>query len=149
MKKILLIVVLVLMLGLTSCSLSHIEDTNGENNYELNTLKNEEIFTYNSYIEVGSVDEEKSNSFNYKCKKLTGNKLIKTLSPKGRTLNISVICAIFSGNAYVALIRDDKIYQEIDPHRVQNFIIDGESDVELRILAESCNFSIAVNIEVE
>ena len=149
MKKMFMLFVILCCLTLTSCNLGHIEDTNGESNYELSTLTKEDIFTYKSYIEVGSVNSNDGNSFRYSCKKLSGNKLIKTITPNGRRLKFDISYDIIAGNAYLVLICNDEIYKEIPPHRATTITIEGEEEYQLRILAESANVSLGVAVSEE
>ena len=147
MKKIFLIFILIVCLSLVSCKISHIEDINGDENFELATLKKEEIFTYNSNINVGSITKEYASSFTYTCKKLSGNYLINTLTPNNRTLQVDIEFVIKKGNAFLALVCDGKVYHEIKPNTFSSYDISGDKDVQLRILGESCVTSVSVNIQ--
>lgn len=146
MKKIFLIFILLICLSLTSCSFGQIEDVNGDDNYELATLSKEEIFTYKNSVTVGSVEKSTNSGFNFDCAKLSGNYLIKTITPKNRTLKVLIDFKITKGNAFLALVCDDEIIQEI-PHNTSSvYTVSGSEDVQLRILGESCQIDIFVNI---
>lgn len=146
MKKLILLIVLLLALSLSSCSLGHIEDTNGEENFELSTLTEADIFTYRSCTSVGTITSGTGNTFSFKCKKLSGKELIKTITPNNRTLNVFIDFEITSGNAYLSLIRDDAVYYEIGLNSAKNYTLSSGEDVRLVLLGESCSVSIKVEI---
>ena len=149
MKKIFIIFILVMCLTLTSCNLGHIEDTNGDESFELSTLSKDEIFTYNTSTTVGVSEVSKNSSFTFKCKKLSGNYLIKTLTPRDRFLKVTIDFNITDGNAFLALVCDKEVIYEIPYNKSSVYNISGSKNVQLRILGESCNVSISMNISEE
>ncbi len=146
MKKLLLIIVLSLVLSLSSCSLGHIEDTNGEDNFELSALTEADIFNYRSCTSVGTITTGTSNTFSFRCKKLSGREVIKTITPKNRTFNVFIDFKITSGNAYLALIRDDAVYYKVRLNSAENYTLNSGEDVKLVLLGESCSVDIKVEI---
>lgn len=147
MKKMICILIFIFCLSLSSCGLSHIEDSNGEEDFSLSTLKNEEILTYNSVVSYGTVESTTNSTFSYSCKKLSGNCLVKTITPKGRELLVTISNNVFSGNAYIALVRNGNVFKEIPLNQIINLEIRGFDHYQLRILAESCHISVRVAIE--
>ena len=147
MKKLFIVIVLVFCLALTSCNAGHIADTNGDEDTSLSTLTKEEIFTYRNSVSFGTVSKNKSKEFSLTCKKLSGNYLVKTITPNGRNLSITVASTVSKGNAYIALIKDGQVVEEVN-NNGQNVYITGNtnSEIELRVLAESCEFEIKVYI---
>ena len=72
MKKITLILFLFLILFLTGCGLGHIEDINGEDDYSLATLSEENLIKgTNSYSSFGSFTSTINNKFTQKVKKMS------------------------------------------------------------------------------
>ena len=145
MKKLLLLFVLLIVISLSSCSIKHIEDTNGEEDYSLCYFKKEDIFTYKSVIKFGNVTKAYNDKFSVSCKKLSGNYLIKGIDGDNNHYSFTIDYKLYSGNAYFVLITGDKIIQEIIPNKITTIHTDGGFEkIELRILGESCEFQIDV-----
>ena len=147
MKKFIFLIICVVCLTLSSCGLSHIEDTNGETDFTLSTLKNEEILTYNKSVTSMISESSLNNSFSFSCKKLSGNYLVKTITPRNKNITVTINTTINSGNAFVALVCNNEVYKEISLNSITTIKINGGTeDYRLRILGESCNISIKVTI---
>lgn len=147
MKRLFVLILIVFCLALSSCNVGHIADTNGDEDTSLSTLTKEDIFTYRNSVSFGTVSKNNSKEFSLTCKKLSGNYLVKTITPNGRNLSITVASTISKGNAYIALIKDGQVVEEIN-NNGQNVYITGytNSEIELRVLGESCEFEIKVYI---
>ena len=147
MKKLFIVIFLVFFLALTSCNAGHIADTNGDEDTSLSTLTKEDIFTYRNSVSFGTVSKSSNQEFSLTCKKLSGNYLVKTITPNGRNLGITVASTVSKGNAYIALIKDGQVVEEVN-NNGQNVYITGNtnSEIELRVLGESCEFEIKVYI---
>lgn len=147
MKRLFILIIMVFCLALTSCNVGHIADTNGDEDTSLSTLTKEDIFTYRNSVSFGTVSKNNSKEFSLTCKKLSGNYLVKTITPNGRNLSITVASTVSKGNAYIALIKDGQVVEEIN-NNGQNVYITGytNSEIELRVLGESCEFEIKVYI---
>ena len=147
MKRLFVLILIVFCLALTSCNVGHIADTNGDEDTSLSTLTKEDIFTYINSVSFGTVSKNNSKEFSLTCKKLSGNYLVKTITPNGRNLSITVASTISKGNAYIAVIKDGQVVEEIN-NNGQNVYITGytNSEIELRVLGESCEFEIKVYI---
>lgn len=147
MKRLFVFILIVFCLTLTSCNVGHIADTNGDEDTSLSTLTKEDIFTYRNSVSFGTVSKSNSKEFSLTCKKLSGNYLVKTITPNGRNLSITVASTVSKGNAYIALIKDGQVVEEIN-NNGQNVYITGytNSEIELRVLGESCEFEIKVYI---
>ena len=147
MKRLFVFILIVFCLALSSCNVGHIADTNGDEDTSLSTLTKEDIFTYRNSVSIGTVSKSNSKEFSLTCKKLSGNYLVKTITPNGRNLSITVASTVSKGNAYIALIKDGQVVEEIN-NNGQNVYITGytNSEIELRVLGESCEFEIKVYI---
>ena len=145
MKKLLLLFVLLILISLSSCSINHIEDTNGEEDYSLCHFKKEDVFTYKSVIKVGSSTKSYNDKFSVSCKKLSGNYLIKELDSDNNHYSFTIDYKLYSGNAYFVLIKGDKIVQEIIPNKITTIHTDGGYEkIQLRLLGESCEFEMDI-----
>ena len=147
MKRLFVFILIVFCLALTSCNVGHIADTNGDEDTSLSTLTKEDIFTYRNSVSFGTVSKNNSKEFSLTCMKLSGNYLVKTITPNGRNLSITVASTVSKGNAYIALIKDGQVVEEVN-NNGQNVYITGNtnSEIELRVLGESCEFEIKVYI---
>ena len=144
MKKLFFVFVLLIVISLSSCSIKHIEDTNGEEDYSLCHFQKEDIFTYKSVIKVGSSTKGYNDKLSVSCKKLSGNYLIKEIDNDNNHYGFTIDYKLYSGNAYFVLIKGDRIVQEIIPNKITTIHTDGNGKLELRILGESCEFEMDI-----
>ena len=76
MKKYICLILIFLMLLITSCSLVHIEDTNGPDNYMIRTLTEEDIIKGTNTTSTGSVYSTVNSKHTERVKKFSGVKNI-------------------------------------------------------------------------
>ena len=140
MKKIISILfVLVFVLCLSAC---HVEDTNGTDNYELETFTDEDIikgtnisatFTYQSYI---------NNKGKFGCSKMSGVKLIDTFHCYNETLKIEFTSSVTKGNFKLVVVHDGII--DVIPIN-QTYIYEAKNalgEYEVKVVGESAKFEI-------
>ena len=87
MKKNNIFASLLILCTLTSCSL-HIKDTNGKDNYSLNTINDENILSPNGVVKMAAVQTSVNGSNVYKAKKYSGVEKIATYK-NGFTLYVN------------------------------------------------------------
>ncbi|MEI3527186.1 MAG: hypothetical protein V8R15_03905 [Bacilli bacterium] len=132
---------------LTSCA-AQIEDTNGTDNYDLNTLTDEDFFKQSNVTKFGSVISKINNQatlkvkeyFRVKCKtKLIYNKVINSPS------NLKIP----AGNIKLVLISNDEIVKEfkINERRSYTGIVNGV--YYLKIATESADLICNVDYKVK
>ena len=147
MKRLFVFILIVFCLALTSCNVGHIADTNGDEDTSLSTLTKEDIFTYRNSVSFGTVSKSSNQEFSLTCKKLSGNYLVKTITPNGRNLGITVASTVTKGNAYIVLMQDGRVVKEMENGEESVYITGNtKSEIELRVLGESCEFEIKVYI---
>jgi len=147
MKKIILIVCLMFSLMFcTSCNLGQIEDTNGEDNYSLETISDEPIVSGTNTVEVMSSHLVISDKATFKSKKLSG---VKTLLEEdvynGATLTFTF--TVTSGNGVVALVSGNEIYQKIEANQTIKVEITDSKDYEIKVAGESLNYKLEIQID--
>lgn len=143
MRKIKVVFSLFLLLCLLcACGLFlSYEDTNGDDNYELQTITEEMIIDGSKYSSVNSFETTVNNKTKVTIKKFNGVKTLKTFNKGSYTINLNF--EVTKGNAKLVLCDNDKIiYEFIINADNQTYIIDAESRVYLKIAGESCAFEL-------
>ena len=139
MKKILSIfTLLALLLSLASCS--HIEDTNGPDDYSLVSLTDEDILAKERVIKRLSKRSSNGDTTTYEVKRISGVEDILVFSAdRNELLTLDVTVTATEGNLKVALIHSDEIIETIPINggehtvKIENF----EGRFYLRLAAES------------
>src|SRR5690554_4610017 len=106
MKKILLLTLSLLLVG---CSIGQIEDTNGDEDYTIETISNEKIIRGGSSASLGSIQTTVNGNTKYKVDKFSGIKTIETFRLNNESFNLSIMCEVEKGNFMVALTTDSEI----------------------------------------
>lgn len=141
-KNFIIIILLVFNLFLVSCNLGQIEDRNGDDNFTIETISDEDIIKKDNYVSFGSVSSSTTNNSKLSTKKFSGIKELNRFYSFG-ILNFK--SEVFSGNFRVVLIANNKIVIDLD--------INGSSSVNvekgyiLKIVGETANFKIEYNFE--
>ena len=111
-KKLWLVLfILPMFLTLTSCA-AQIEDTNGNDDYTLNTLTNEDFFKNSSITKFGSVTSKINNQATLKVKKMSGIETLEKINLSSGNLTINTNLKITSGNIKLVLIYNEEIIKE-------------------------------------
>lgn len=146
MKKVFLLIIMCFML--VGCS--HIEDTNGSDDYSIVTYSNDDILNKSSsYITVGYSESIKSlggkTIGKVNCNKFSGIKNIEK-SRYDSKVNIDIKCNVTSGNFKVVVIYDDMIYKTILANTSQSFSMNVDGYLTIKIVGESAKFSLEYSI---
>lgn len=145
MKKILLVILLFLLSG---CSIGQIADTNGDDDYSIETISNDEIIDGTSSFSVGSLETSTNGVNKYKVNKFSGVKTIDTFRLNNSIFTIEVDCTVSSGNFMLALTTDKKIVKEFNINSSDSFTINNFSGTYyLKIVGESAKFNITYSTE--
>lgn len=141
MKKIFLsLTILVFIFLITGCK-AHIEDTNGPDNYSLETFSEEDKVSSGWHITVGSISSQVGGKGKFSAKKFTGvYTLYETYVSTSNSCYFDI--EVESGNLEVVLIQDAKIIKSVDLNTTSRFTIDTKGKVSLRVIGESAKFSI-------
>ena len=145
-KKLWLVLfILPMFFTLTSCA-AQIEDTNGNDDYTLNTLTNEDFFKNSSITKFGSVTSKINNQATLKVKKMSGIETLEKINLSSGNLTINTNLKITSGNIKLVLIYNEEIIKEFKINGEDSYtgIINGI--YYLKIATESANFNLQYSI---
>lgn len=155
MKKVLLgiasvALVVVCAIWFLSDGLEHIEDTNGADNFSLQTITDDNIIN----MDIGALDYKESkdiitNTTTYSSNKFTGVAEIYGTNMVGNRFEITVNHArVDSGNFKIVLLEDDEIVHEFKLNELtQTFTLENPSGyIALRIAGESADFQFDYTI---
>ncbi len=150
-KKIIAIIGTIVMVAVAavwflSSDLEHIEDTNGTDNFKLQTITdaniiNRDIGAMGLKISADSI----SNTTTYSSNKFTGVEEIYGTNIWGNRFEITVNhTKVDSGNFKIVLLENDKIVHEFTLNELtQTFVIDNpDGYISLRIAGESADFKL-------
>lgn len=148
-KKILLIIgaaVLIAVCGFwfLSDGLEHIEDTNGADNFTLQTITDDNIINLDTgALNLKESTDAISNTTTYSSDKFTGVAEIYGINLSGNRFDITINHArVDSGNFRIVLLEDDRIVHEFKLNELsQSFTLENPSGyISLRIAGESADF---------
>ena len=150
LKLILIIVIIGVSIVLFANSIEHIEDTNGTEDYTVETITDQDIIG----LSMGSIGLSKSTSIfsdliTYSSKKFSGVAEIYGTHMVTNRFEITVYLAeVKSGNFKIVLIVDDEIVHEFKLNELsQTFVIeDVNGYICLRIAGESANFKLNYDV---
>lgn len=146
MKKLFLIFLLGLLL-ISSCTLRHIPDTNGDTDYSLNTLTDEDFVKGYSALTQQAVTKKTSTTIKVNVKKMSGISNLKTLEPKGKTINIKTNLTLNSGNIRLVLMKGKEIIYDFKVNGEDIYKISlSEDKYNIRLGAESANFNLEITL---
>lgn len=148
MKKMLLLFVISLFV-FTLVGCGHIEDTNGEEDYSLTTITDENILSgYGSSTQSGSIYSETSmngiTTYKIKVSKFSGvKKLYEKEISNNYSLNIK--CTLKSGNMKLLLLKDGEIFADILSSKEITKSYDLTSgEYEFIVAGESAKYEIEI-----
>ena len=152
MKKLFLITIILLVLTLSfSCSvIKTYEDTNGDDNYNLQTITSEMIMNKNGGLEVGSVSsQETKNNITSILLNVTKFDGIKSLYRFNKgTYGILVAFKATKGNGKLVITDGKKIiYEFVINEENQMYEFDCAGTSYLKVAGESLEFELTVKVE--
>lgn len=138
------ILVIVCCVWMFGSNLEHIEDTNGADNYSLQSITDDNIIK----MDLGALNLKEStgsisNTTTYSSNKFTGVSEIYGENIIGNRLEITINHArVDSGNFKIVLLEDDKIVHEFKLNELtQTYVLENPSGyISLRIAGESADF---------
>ena len=140
----------------------HIEDTNGLDNYELQTIDDSEILLgadsyFGDKLSYGKTGEDSGadyalydyDNIHFKMERITGTAVLQTSRGLTETLVLDFDAKVHSGNCEIVILLDSKIYQRVDVNTQQTIIIENAKDKEFSVVigAESANVDIYITRE--
>lgn len=147
MKKLtVLLILIVSFFSLSSCNL-HIEDNNGENDYSLSIITDEEIINGRNTSVIFSSSLDWNNVCKRYIKKFSGVVIVKEFKLNNQDINLNVSTTTTLGNArYVAILNDCIIHDfEINELNQEFNLTNVNGKLVIKIAGESAE----VRMEIE
>lgn len=141
-KLISLAAALILCMGLISCN--QIEDTNGPDDYSLETIGDSDLTSgKGSSSSVSTVKTTVNGKTTLKIGKFSGVKEIDTFRGRGDTLEISIKVTVTEGNFRAVLVKDKEICAEIPLNEDYDLVIENaDGKYSLVIAGESAKIEM-------
>ena len=145
MKKFLVFLLLLTIFGLTGCS--HIEDTNGEDDYSITTITDQDIIDGMNNFSMGSVSNRKKVqgeiTGSLKVKKFSGVLEVEEFSSENKYIVITISNECFGGNFMVAITSGDTILTKVLANESKSFeLLNNGEKYELKVVGESAHFDL-------
>lgn len=152
MKKVLCVLMLLFVLTLTSCS--HIEDTNGPDDYKVTTFTDEDILQGpHSVIEELSFEKCNMNSGHlqglYKVEKMSGIKKVAEYDYNCPIIFFTFRLDCEEGNAMVVVVANGEIMQRVEANTGSvdfRLYKDVKKTYMIYVLGESANITFTYDV---
>lgn len=146
------IVVLLLLLSISlltfSSCMSHIEDTNGEDDHSLCSLTDEDMVDGGSYLQQGSTRSEINGKVKIRINKFSGVNTIESIRIRGEAKKLTLTATVESGNFRLFIVKDGEIFADLKADGTQDSVTFSDNgEYHLRIAGESAHIEIAYEIE--
>lgn len=149
-KKIAIIAASLLLLCVCLCSCVHIADTNGEEDYSLGKLTEEDIVDNADNFQAMSSNKQgmQGGATRYTTKKLSGVYTIGNVySNNASCLIIKSTVTLESGNVRICLVQDGKIIADIPlGENMETRIENPSGKYKLKIAGESASLTMEYNV---
>ncbi len=150
-KKYIVLLVIFCMF-MAGCGLGHIEDTNGKDDFTIQTFTEEDILSKSSTTYTMSSYSRGQNNNTIKgmkkAKKFTGVDEVEQLRAS-TFLKIEIETKITQGNFKVVIIKDNKIIDILPLNTNIQKTYDGSGKYVIKIVGESAQFEINYKILYE
>ena len=127
-----------------SCT-SHIKDTNGDDNFSLATLTEEQVIKNNSSVSNVSVSNQWGNKYELKINKFSGVKELKRITVSG-TQTITATVNVSAGNFRMVLVKDGKIAYDFEVNETSSTTVSAGTYI-IKIAGESAAFNLSFSVE--
>ncbi len=148
MKRVIFILTVILCMSLLCSCVSHIEDTNGEDDYSLCSLTDEDIIDGVSSLMQGSMSNKRNDRGSMSVQKFSGVQTIDSINVRGAEETLTCTVNVESGNLRVVIVKDGKIFADLAVDGIKDSVTLTESGkYELKIAGESACFEIEYKIK--
>lgn len=150
MKKLICTLLAVfILLSFTGCVMSSFEDTNGEADYSLQTITEENILQGMNTSEIMSSSVTVNNKTVCKAQTMSGVVNLFEKRMVNETLDIVVSCQITKGNAQLVLVIDGEIIHNFALNEEnQHFTLENVTGkVCLKLAGESAGYSVTYEFQ--
>ena len=111
-----ILLLVILTLSLAACDMKHIKDTNGDDDFSLVTITDEDILGKDKYFALGATNKPNGNGYTVSMiGKFSGVWRVAVLSVSGvgyRTINTDMY--VESGNCRLVLVYNDEIVYDFN-----------------------------------
>lgn len=143
-KKYFLIMIFFMFLSLTACT--HIGDTNGDQDFTIETFTDLDIINKSSHMALGFVESNLNGKITIKAKKFSGVYGIYSVNANNEPLSITVESSCSSGNLRIVLINDETIIGDYEINTTDSIDIENANGKYIvKIVGESAKFSLKIN----
>jgi hypothetical protein len=140
-KFILIILFFFTILILTGCN--QIEDSNGNDDYTIQTISNEDIIKKSSYSALGFVETNINGKYTKKANKFSGVYKVLSVEANNEKLSISMESSVTAGNFRIVLIKGDEIIDDFELNTTDTITIDNANGTYIvKIVGESAKFTL-------
>lgn len=146
MKKVICILMLFFVLTLSSCS--HIEDTNGPDDYSLSILTDDDIINKKgSTVTVGTVESHSKignkATGKYTASKISGVTTIAEYSSSSSFISFEISFECAEGNGLIAIVTNGAIVKKVNPNETVSFTLNNSGYKYMIVVAgESAKIKI-------
>lgn len=146
MKKAKIIVAALMLLALTlsfaACNFGHIADTNGDDDFTVETIDDDEILTRTKYVAWLAKSSNNNGQYSVTVKKLSGVWQIADLSMKGYGAAVlKTDMTVESGNCRLVLVHNDKIVHDFNIQGQDSYVVTTSGNYYLKLVGESAHVS--------
>lgn len=148
-KYICIILILSVLMSFAGCHISALEDSNGESDFTLQTITEQDILEGMSTTTFMSSSVTLHNTTTYKAKTMSGVKELLSVTLDNEPLDMVVSCEITNGNARLVLVVNDEIVHDFALNeRNQRFSLEMVSgEVSLKLAGESCGYAVTCTLQ--
>ena len=136
---------LVILLSLPGCTPTSYADTNGEEDFSLQTLTERDLIQGTNTSKMMSSTVTMGDKTTCKAQTLSGVEVLYEKRLKGETLDLVVSCQITKGNARLVLVLDDEIIHDFTLNKdSQHFTMENVTGkVYLKLAGESAGYTVS------
>ena len=149
MKR-LLTIIFIIFLSITLTSCSHIEDTNGPDDYSLVKISDEEILGVRSAsTKIGSFESQTGRTIKVKVSKFSGVEKLQSFKTTNSDITFTVSVTVTSGNFKAMLVLEGKIIPTFN-NNVSNQVVtvkQGTGTVSFYVAGESAKYNITLEYD--
>ena len=146
-----IIIFLIFSLLLTGCEYGQIEDTNGEEDYSIQTITDDRIKEGpNTRFVINSKWSTKYNVTTIKIEKFSGIFLLRTILVTNKTLTYEIDSIVEKGNFKIVIVKNNEEIINVLINSTELVTInDAEGKYQIKAVGESAKFKMSFEICIE
>ncbi|HHU55466.1 MAG TPA: hypothetical protein GXZ48_02085 [Acholeplasmataceae bacterium] len=145
-KYIVLLIILLISLG--GC-FKHIDDTNGDDDYTIETFSDADITkSSSSYVMYGSTTTSMNSKTEFKVQKFSGIRTLETVKASNETIIFNFDSQCISGNLRIVIVQGEEIIKDVNINGQSTVTIENANGTYiLKVVGESAKFKLEYSIE--